>query len=198
MSTNDFRRLALEVDILGMSKIGKKPIEIPEGVTITVAEQAVKVKGLKGELSFKLPKEVELKLDGRQLLVLPVGKSKRTPALWGTARAILANMVTGVEKGFEKQLEIEGIGFKAQLEGNDLILNLGFSHPVIFKPPEGINISVLKNIITISGISLELVGQTAANIRALKKPEPYKGKGIRYAGEIIRRKAGKKVAGTTG
>lgn len=181
-----------------MSKIGKKPIEIPEGVTITVAEQAVKVKGRKGELSFKLPKEVELKLNGRQLLVLPVSKSKKTPALWGTTRAIVANMVIGVEKGFEKKLEIEGIGFKAQLQGNDLILNLGFSHQVIFKPPEGINISVEKNTIIVSGISLELVGQTAANIRALKKPEPYKGKGIRYVGEIIRRKAGKKVAGTAG
>ena len=180
-----------------MSKIGKKPIEIPESVTITVAEQAVKVKGPKGELSFKLPKEVELKLNGRQLLVLPVGKSKKTSALWGTIRAVVANMVTGVEKGFKKKLEIEGIGFKAQIQGDDLILNLGFSHPVIFKPPEGVKVSVEKNTIIVSGISLELVGQVAANIRALKKPEPYKGKGIRYAGEIIRRKAGKKIAGTT-
>jgi len=109
-----------------MSKIGKKPIEIPEGVTITVEEQAVKVKGPKGELSLKLPKEVELKLNGRQLLVLPVGKSKKAPALWGTIRAVVANMVAGVEKGFEKKLEIEGIGFKAQIQDNDLILNLGF------------------------------------------------------------------------
>jgi len=181
-----------------MSKIGKKPIEIPEGVTIIVEERAVKVKGRKGELSFKLPKEVKLELNGRQLLVLPAGKSKKTPALWGTIRAVVANMVIGVEKGFEKKLEIEGVGFKAQIQGNDLILSLGFSHPVIFKTPEGIKISVEKNTIIVSGISLELVGQTAANIRALKKPEPYKGKGIRYVGEIIRRKAGKKVAGTTG
>ncbi|MEK9170962.1 MAG: 50S ribosomal protein L6 [Patescibacteria group bacterium] len=181
-----------------MSKIGKKPIEIPEGVTIVVEEQAVKVKGHKGELSLNLPKEVELKLNGRQLLVLPVSKSKKTPALWGTIRAVVANMVAGVEKGFEKKLEIEGVGFKAQLQGNDLVLNLGFSHPIIFKPPENIKISVEKNIITVRGISLELVGQIAANIRALKKPEPYKGKGIRYAGEIVRRKAGKKVAGSTG
>ncbi|MCX6813867.1 MAG: 50S ribosomal protein L6 [Candidatus Azambacteria bacterium] len=180
-----------------MSKIGKKPIEIPEGVTITVEEQMVRVKGHKGELSFKLPKEVELKLNGKQLLVLPVGKSKKTSALWGTIRAVVANMVIGVEKGFEKKLEIEGVGFKAQLQGNDLILNLGFSHPVIFKPPEGVKVSVEKNTIIVSGISLELVGQTAANIRALKKPEPYKGKGIHYVGEVIRRKAGKKVAGTT-
>ena len=176
-----------------MSKIGKKPIEIPEGVTITVEERAVKVKGHKGELSFKLPKEVILKLNGKQLLVLPVGKSKKTPALWGTIRAVVANMVIGVEKGFEKKLEIEGVGFKVQLQNNDLVLNLGFSHPVVFKSPEGIKINVEKNTIIVSGVSLELVGQTAANIRALKKPEPYKGKGIRYAGEIIRRKAGKKV-----
>jgi len=180
-----------------MSKIGKKPIEIPQNVTITVEAPMIKIKGPKGELSFKIPREIEVKLNEKQLLILPVGKSKKVPALWGTTRAIIANMVTGVEKGFEKKLEIEGIGFKAQVQGNDLVLSLGFSHPVIFKPPEGIKISVDKNTITISGISLEIVGQTAANIRALKKPEPYKGKGIRYAGEIIRRKAGKKVAGTT-
>ena len=180
-----------------MSKVGKKPIEVPESVNITVEERMIKVRGPKGELSFKLPKEVELKLDGKQLLVLPAAKSKKTPALWGTIRAVVANMVIGVEKGFEKKLEIEGVGFKAQIQGNDLVLNLGFSHPVVFKPAEGVKITVEKNIITVSGISLELVGQTAANIRALKKPEPYKGKGIHYVGEFIRRKAGKKVAGTT-
>jgi len=181
-----------------MSKVGKKPIEIPEGVTVTVQNEIVWVKGPKGELSFKLPREIELKLADKQLLVLPVGKSKKTPALWGTIRAIIANMVAGVHQGFEKKLEIEGVGFKAQVQGNDLVLNLGFSHPVVFKTPEGIKVNVEKNTITVSGISLELVGQTAANIRALKKPEPYKGKGIRYAGEIIKRKAGKKVAGATG
>ena len=179
-----------------MSKIGKKPIEIPAGVTITIESQEVKVKGPKGELLFKLPREVELKLGEKELLVLPVGKSKRTPALWGTVRAIVANMVIGVEKGFEKKLELEGVGFKVQAQGNDLVLNLGFSHPVVFKTPEGVKIAVEKNTITVSGISLELVGQTAANIRALKKPEPYKGKGIHYVGEVIRRKAGKKVAGS--
>ncbi|MBI4919907.1 50S ribosomal protein L6 [Candidatus Azambacteria bacterium] len=179
-----------------MSKVGKKPIAIPGGVAVSVEDNAVKVKGSKGELSFNLPKEVELKLDGNQILVLPVGKSKKTPALWGTVRAIVANMVVGVEKGFEKKLEIEGVGFKVQLQGNDLVLNLGFSHPVVFKTPEGVKIGVEKNTITVSGVSLELVGQTAANIRALKKPEPYKGKGIRYAGEVIKRKAGKKVAGS--
>jgi len=180
-----------------MSKIGKKPIEISQNVMVTVETPMVKIKGPKGELSFKISREIEVKLDGKQLLILPVGKSKKVPALWGTTRAIIANMVTGVEKGFEKKLEIEGVGFKAQIQGNDLVLNLGFSHPVIFKPPESVKVNVEKNIITISGISLEMVGQVAANIRALKKPEPYKGKGIHYVGEVIRRKAGKKVAGTT-
>ena len=181
-----------------MSKIGKKPIKIPDGITIAVDGQEVKVKGPKGELSLKLPKEIELKSDGKELLVLPVGKSKKTPALWGTIRAVIANMVSGVEKGFEKKLEIEGVGFKAQIQGDNLVLSLGFSHPVIFKPPEGVKVIVEKNVITVSGISLEMVGQVAANIRALKNPEPYKGKGIRYTGEIVRRKAGKKVAGATG
>ncbi len=180
-----------------MSKIGKKPIEIPQDVTITVEAPMVKIKGPKGELSFKISREIEVKLDEKQLLILPIGKSKKVPALWGTTRAIIANMVTGVELGGRRKIEKEGVGFKAQIQGNDLVLSLGFSHPVIFKPPEGIKVGVEKNTITVSGISLEMVGQVAANIRALKKPEPYKGKGIHYVGEVIRRKAGKKVAGTT-
>lgn len=180
-----------------MSKIGKKPIEIPSGVTVVVEDGLVKVKGPKGELEYKIPRELKVTLIENKLAVLPISKSKKTPALWGTIRAVIANMISGVVSGFEKKLEIEGIGFKAQTQGNDLVLNLGFSHQVIFKIPDGIKVDVSKNIITISGISKELVGQTAANIRALKKPEPYKGKGIRYAGEVIKRKAGKKVAGTT-
>lgn len=181
-----------------MSKIGKKLIEIPNGVNVVIESGLVKVKGSKGELVYKIPQELELSLSDNKLLVLPIIKSKRTPALWGTIRAIIANMVIGVTEGFEKKLEIEGVGFKAQVQGGDLSLNLGYSHPVIFKIPESIKIDVVKNTITISGFSKELVGQTAANIRSLKKPEPYKGKGIRYMGEVIKRKAGKKVAGTTG
>ena len=181
-----------------MSKIGKKLIEIPSGVTVAIEEGLVKVKGPKGELEYKIPRELKIALTENKISVLPVSKSKKTPALWGTIRAIIANMVNGVNNGFEKKLEIEGIGFKAQTQGNDLVLNLGFSHQIFFKIPDGIKVEVLKNIITVSGISKELVGQTAANIRALKKPEPYKGKGIRYAGEVIKRKVGKKVAGTTG
>jgi len=181
-----------------MSKIGKKLIEIPNGVTVVIEGGLVKVKGPKGELEHKLPREIKTSLENSRLTFIPVGKSKKTPALWGTTRAIVANLVAGVSNGFEKKLEIEGVGYKAQMQGNDLVLSLGFSHPVVFKAPANITLAVLKNSITVSGVSLELVGQTAANIRALKKPEPYKGKGIRYAGEIIKRKAGKKVAGTVG
>lgn len=178
-----------------MSKIGKKIIEIPNGVTVAVEGGFVKVKGPKGELTYKIPRELKVTLIENKIAVLPVAKSKRTPALWGTIRAIISNMASGVTSGFEKKLEVEGVGFKAQTQSNDLILNLGFSHQIIFKIPDGIKVEVLKNTIIVSGISKELVGQTAANIRALKKPEPYKGKGIRYTGEFIKKKAGKKVAG---
>ena len=181
-----------------MSKIGKKLIEVPNGVTAIIEDGLVKVKGPKGELEYKIPRELKVTFMENKMAVLPIAKSKRTPALWGTIRAVIANMISGVTNGFEKKLEIEGIGFKAQTQGNDLVFNLGFSHQIVFKVPDGIKVDVSKNTITISGISKELVGQTAADIRALKKPEPYKGKGIRYAGEVIKRKVGKKVAGTTG
>ena len=180
-----------------MSKIGKKLIEVPSGVAVTIEDSVVKVKGPKGELEYKIPRELKITIEENKVAVLPIAKSKKTPALWGTIRAVIANMVSGVTSGFEKKLEIEGIGFKAQTQGNELVLNLGFSHQVIFKIPDGIKVDVSKNTIAVSGVSKELVGQTAANIRALKKPEPYKGKGIRYSGEIIKRKVGKKVAGTT-
>lgn len=180
-----------------MSKIGKKLIEIPSGITAVIEGGSVKVKGPKGELEYKIPRGLKVTITENKLAVLPTAKSKKTPALWGTIRAIIANMISGITNGFEKKLEVEGVGFKAQTQGNDLILNLGFSHQIIFKIPDSIKVEVLKNTITVSGISKELVGQTAANIRALKKPEPYKGKGIRYVGEVIKKKAGKKVAGAT-
>lgn len=181
-----------------MSKIGKKLIEVPTDVNVVIEGKIVKAKGPKGELEFTLPREIGASLKDNQLTIVVSVDSKRTPALWGTARAVIANMILGVHKGFEKKLEIEGVGYKAQMQDQDLVLNLGFSHPVVFKVPADVKVSVEKNSITVSGPSIELVGQTAANIRALKKPEPYKGKGIHFAGEIIRRKAGKKVAGTTG
>ena len=180
-----------------MSKIGKKLIEIPKDVAVAVEAGVVKIKGPKGELEHRIPREIEVSIKDNILSVVPAGKSKRVPALWGTTRAVIANLIAGAEKGFEKKLELEGVGYKVQMQGSDLSLSLGFSHPVVFKCPEGIKLAVEKNTITVSGVSKEKVGQAAANIRALKKPEPYKGKGIHYVGEVIKRKAGKKVAGTT-
>lgn len=181
-----------------MSKIGKKSILISNDVSVDAVGRHIAVKGPKGVLEFNLPQGLKTEIKNSELKVSPLRAGKKIYALWGTSRAVLANMVKGVKDGFEKKLEIEGIGFKAQMQGKNLILNLGFSHPVTFTPPESVNVSVEKNFIIVNGISKELVGQAAANIRALKKPEPYKGKGIRYAGEVIRRKAGKKVAGTAG
>ena len=178
-----------------MSRIGKKPITIPEGVEVKMEDNLVKVKGPKGELQREVPAEIKVEIKEKELLVSPQKETKRTKALWGLSRALLSNMVEGVSQGYIKKLEIEGVGYKAVLEGEDLVLNVGFSHPVEIKKPEGITFSAEKNAITISGIDKEKVGQIAAKIRKVKPPEPYKGKGIRYEGEEIRRKAGKKAAG---
>jgi len=176
-----------------MSKIGKQPIVIPEGVDVKIDGNLVVVKGPKGELKRELVREIKATVNGKQVEV-SVGKiTKRSAALWGLTRTLLANMVEGVKNGFEKKLEIEGIGYKAVLQGKDLVLTLGYSHPVEFKNVPGIDFKVEKNVITVSGIDKELVGQTAANIRKQRKPEPYKGKGIRYRGEVVKRKAGKKA-----
>ncbi len=176
-----------------MSKIGKQPIIIPEGVDVKVDGNLVVVKGSKGELQRTLNREIGAAVKDGQVIVNVVKPTKRSAALWGLSRMLIANMIAGVKTGFEKKLEIEGIGYKAVLQGKDLMLNLGFSHPVEFKAVPGIDFKLEKNVITLSGIDKELVGQVAANIRQLKKPEPYKGKGIRYQGEVIRRKAGKKT-----
>ncbi len=182
-----------------MSKIGKKPIEIPEGVTVEVAsDNKVKVKGSKGELESVFNAEIKIEVGDKEILVKPVRDSDELYALWGLTRALLANMIEGVSKGFEKKLEIQGVGYKAALKGNKLDMALGFSHPVEVECPEGLKFEVKKSIITVFGIDKQAVGQTAANIRAFKKPEPYKGKGIRYVGEQVRRKQGKKAAGTAG
>lgn len=176
-----------------MSRIGKQPIVIPSGVTVKIDGNLILVKGPKGELKKEIPAEIQVALKDNQIVLRPAKETKKTSALWGLSRALLANLIEGVTRGFEKKLEIEGIGYKMMLQGRDLILSLGFSHPVQFKTPAGIDFKVEKNVIEISGIDKELVAQTAANIRALKKPEPYKGKGIHYVGEVIRRKAGKKA-----
>ncbi|MBZ1348257.1 MAG: 50S ribosomal protein L6 [Candidatus Nealsonbacteria bacterium] len=180
-----------------MSRIGKKPILIPEGVEIKTQERKVIVKGPKGELSRETPSEIKIEIKDNQIFVFPQIETRQTKALWGLTRALLANMVEGVLSGFEKKLEIQGIGFKAAIEGEELALDVGLSHSVKLRIPSGINIVIEKNIISVSGIDKETVGQFSANIRKVKPPEPYKGKGIRYVGEVVRRKAGKKAISVT-
>jgi len=179
-----------------MSRIGKQPITIPENVEVKIEGDLVIVKGPKGELKQQIRPEIKVEIKDKEIILKPVKFHKGTPALWGTYRSHLANMIEGVTKGFEKKLEIEGTGYRAELEDKDLVLNLGYSHPIKMKAPEGIEFKVEKNIIAVTGIDKQLVGQVAAEIRSKRKPEPYKGKGIRYQGEIIRRKAGKKAVGT--
>lgn len=178
-----------------MSRVGRKPILIPKGVTVAVEGQAVRVEGPKGKLSRVVPAALTVSLQDSRLLVQRSSDHRTVRALHGLTRALLANMVQGVTEGFEKKLEIVGIGYRAQLQGKVLQLALGYSHPVIFPLPEGIQAEVDKQTsVTIRGADKELVGQTAAKLRALRKPDPYKGKGIRYVGEMIRRKVGKKAA----
>lgn len=174
-----------------MSRIGKLPITVPSGVTITVDSDFITVAGSKGTLTqFTMP-GLNIKQEGEELLVTRENDEAENRARHGLMRALLNNMVLGVTKGFEKQLEINGVGFRVSLAGSDLKMNLGFSHEVVYSVPAGINADVKQNIVTISGISKQQVGQVAAEIRALKKPEPYKGKGIKYSNERIIRKSGK-------
>jgi len=177
-----------------MSRLGKKPINIPTGVTVTAGAGVVKVKGPKTELSFTPHQHVKIEVvaDGKQVLV-----SVQTPdlkfdrSLWGLSHKIIKNMLMGVTVGFSKSLELVGIGFKVAAVGNKLNMELGFSHPVVYELPQGIEVKVEKNVVTLTGADKQLVGQAAAEIRKLRKPEPYKGKGIRYVGEVVRQKAGK-------
>lgn len=178
-----------------MSKIGKQPVSIPEGVTVSVADGAVSLQGKLGVLRVPILSHTSVVEKERELVVSMSGAGKQALANWGTMRAHLKNAVTGVSEGFSKVLDIEGVGYRAALEGNVISFSLGYAHPVKFTVPDGVTAAVEKNTaIRLSGVSKELVGQTAAKMRALKKPEPYKGKGIRYRGEVVRRKAGKKVA----
>ena len=176
-----------------MSRIGKKPVGLPSGVTATLSGQTIEVKGPKGTRSFSVTDDVILDLDESQVLVRPRGNSKRARQQWGMSRTMIANLVTGVSAGFKKELEISGVGYRAQMQGNVLKLNLGFSHDVDYKAPEGITITAPKQTeIIVEGIDRQAVGQVAAEIREWRKPEPYKGKGIQYKGEFIFRKEGKK------
>ncbi|RYH09605.1 50S ribosomal protein L6 [Tropicimonas sp. IMCC6043] len=176
-----------------MSRIGKQPVELPSGVSASLSGQTIEVKGPKGTLSFTATDDVTITIDGNTIAVEPRGKSKRARQQWGMSRTMVANLVTGVTTGFKKELEIQGVGYRAQMAGNALKLNLGLSHDVEFPIPDGITVTCPKQTeIVVEGIDPQQVGQVASNIREWRAPEPYKGKGIRYKGEFIFRKEGKK------
>lgn len=176
-----------------MSRIGKKAVPIPSGVTASVQGQTVSVKGPKGTLSVALHDDVSAKVEAGGVKVDPRSETTRARAMWGTYRALIANVVEGVTKGYERKLEISGVGYRAALQGKNLQLQLGYAHDIVFPIPEGITITVSKPTeIVVSGIDQQKVGQVAAEIRAFRKPEPYKGKGVKYSGEFIFRKEGKK------
>ena len=179
-----------------MSRIGKLPIAIPDGVQVSIDKRSIKVKGPKGELSHQVPAQINAAMEDGHLVVGRQNETRQSRALHGLSRSLIANMVEGVFTGFDKTLEIVGVGYRAELKGNNLTVSLGYSHPVIFQAPPDVDLEVDGgNRITVRGIDKQLVGQVAAVIRSFKKPEPYKGKGIRYDGEQVRRKAGKTGAG---
>ncbi|MEL0122793.1 MAG: 50S ribosomal protein L6 [Paracoccaceae bacterium] len=176
-----------------MSRIGKKPVTLPSGVSASLSGQTIEVKGPKGTRSFSATDDVTIAVDDDKVSVAPRGNSKRARQQWGMSRTMIANLITGVSEGFKKELEITGVGYRAQMQGNVLKLNLGLSHDVDYQAPDGITITAPKQTeIVVEGIDQQTVGQVAAEIREWRKPEPYKGKGIRYKGEFIFRKAGKK------
>ncbi len=176
-----------------MSRIGKRPVELPSGVEANISGQTVTVKGPKGSREFTATDDVTLKVEDGAVVVQPRGTSKRARQQWGMSRTQVQNLVTGVTEGFKKELEINGVGYRAQAQGNKVTLNLGLSHDVIFEVPEGVTVTTPKNTeIVVEGNDQQLVGQVAANIREWRKPEPYKGKGIKYKDEYIFRKEGKK------
>lgn len=175
-----------------MSRLGKIPVIIPSGVTVTFENGLLTVKGAKATLSREIKNDVEIKIEGNTVTLVP-GKTVVAKALWGTYAAHLRNMVKGVTEGFTRILEIEGVGYRAEVKGNELVLSVGFSHTVPLEIPAGITAEVVKNVITLTGADKDALGQYAANVRKVKKPEPYKGKGIRYRGEFIIRKQGKKA-----
>ncbi len=181
-----------------MSRIGKKPIEIPSGVSVQIEGRRVQVTGPKGELSREFRPEIAVEQKDGSLVVSPMQDSRLAKSLWGLTRTLISNMIQGVSQGYEKRLEIEGVGYRAAAERNSLVLDVGFSYPVKLEAPEHTSVAVDKNVIIVSGIDKEQVGRFAATIRKVRPPEPYKGKGIRYEGEVIRRKLGKKAAAAAG
>lgn len=180
-----------------MSRVGKQPITIPNGVTVTAVNGLVSVKGPKGELQHQLHPRVQFS-QSENIATLSVKneEDRGDRALWGLSRQLVANMIHGVSEGFTKALEVQGVGYRIALQGTTIVLNLGFSHPIEFPLPKGIEAKVEKNILTLTGADKQLLGETAARIRAFRKPEPYKGKGIRYVGEAVRRKSGKVMKGS--
>lgn len=177
-----------------MSRIGKKIIQVPEKTEVKLSENSLMVKGPLGELHREFSDKVKIAVEGNTITVTPNKTNPETMALWGTTAAHILNMIHGVKELFTKKLIIEGIGFKSELKGDEIILSLGFSHQIKMKVPKNLKATVEKNVVTVSGMDKESVGQFVAKIRDLKKPEPYKGKGIRYEGEVVRRKQGKKTA----
>jgi large subunit ribosomal protein L6 len=174
-----------------MSRVGRKPIPIPDRVKVSINGQRVTVEGPKGKLEHDVHPFIGVALEGRQVTVTRSNDSRESRSLHGLTRALIANMVHGVKEGFQKSLELQGVGYRATKQGNALNFQLGYSHPIVFEPPAGIELTVDRSIVTVMGIDKQAVGQVAAQIRDLKKPEPYKGKGVRYVGERVRRKAGK-------
>ena len=174
-----------------MSRIGKNPVPIPEKVEVKMEDRCVKVKGPLGNLEFTPADLVRVELEGGEVKIIPANDSQKARALWGTTRTIISNMVEGVSRGFKKGLEFNGVGYRASVKGEELNLSLGYSHPIVYKLPAGIGAKVVKNTIEISGVDKRLVGFVAAEIRSFRPPEPYKGKGVKYADETIMRKAGK-------
>lgn len=174
-----------------MSKIGQQIINIPAGVTITLENNVAKIMGPKGELKVNLSKDLEVKIEDNKLSIALKKDNKATRSLWGTTRMLIANNVKGVTEGWKKQLELVGTGYRSEVQGNKLVLTVGYSHPVVIDAPEGITFKVEKSVINVDGIDKQVVGQVSANIRSSRPPEPYKGKGVKYVGEYIRRKAGK-------
>jgi large subunit ribosomal protein L6 len=178
-----------------MSRIGKKPVTVPSNVTATVSGQTVTVKGAKGELSFTMPEEIKVEKTAEGIEITPLDDSKKARSMWGMSRTMVRNLIDGVTEGYTHTLEIHGVGFKAALKGKELSLSVGFSHDVVHTIPAGVEVKVggaKQEVVTVSGIDKQLVGQVAADIRASRKPEPYQGKGVRFKGEHVFRKEGKK------
>jgi large subunit ribosomal protein L6 len=178
-----------------MSRVGKKPIKIPAGVEIKIEGLKITAKGPKGELSLDIPSVIDVKKEGEEILVSEKKQTKTSKAFWGTTRSLIFNIIEGVSNGYKRELQVKGVGYRAEMQGEGMTLKVGFSHPVVVDKVEGINFEVNKDIISVSGIEKELVGKVAAEIRSIRPPEPYKGKGIRYKDEVVVLKEGKKSVG---